>query len=1669
MRSQNSPTDIAIVGMSALFSGARDLRTYWQNILNKVDAVHEAPDQWAKPYFEPNSTESDRIYTRKGGFLGDLAKFNPAEFGIMPNAVDGGEPDQYLALKLARDALKDAGYDQKPFNRQKTGIILGRGTYINRGYTNLLQHGMIVDQTLDLLRQVSPNLDEETLRSIRKQLKDTLPPFNPDMSPGLVPNIVSGRIANRLDLMGPNFIVDAACASSLISIELAIRELLSGRCEMVLAGGIHASTPPQIYMIFCGLAALSHSNIRPFDAAAEGTLLGEGLGVVVLKRLADAQRDQDRIYAVIKGVGSSSDGKALGLLAPRLEGEVLALQRVYEENGLDPQTVALVEAHGTGIPLGDQTEVRSLSQVFGKREGLLPYCALGSVKSLIGHCIPAAGVASVIKMALALYHKILPPTLCDRVNPALEIEKTPFYINTETRPWIHGNRKIPRRAGVNAFGFGGINAHAVLEEYTGAHEQDAKLLHHQWSTELLIFSGEERAGVVALIEKVQRIVQNNPDISLANLAYTLSNPAIGSHRLAIIAKDVPDLEKKLNVALEKLKDTKRDRLQTRTGIYYAEINPVTQQGKTAFLFPGEGGQYANMLADLCLYFPKVRAWFDFLDETFAEAREHPPSRFIFPPPTGLTDEARRLAREQAFTMDVASEIVFTASMALYELLRDLGIQCDVMVGHSTGENTALIASGTVRKLDRAQLMEKIRHLNRIYRELEVADSIPKGALLAVGAIKPSELQQLIENFAGRLHLAMDNCPNQAVLFGSESDIDAVAVQLQSAGAICRRLPFDRAYHTPLFEKVAIAFREFYDALDVGSSETDLYSCAIAAPFPEQPEAIRSLATKQWFSRVRFRETVEQLYQAGVTTFIEVGPSSNLTAFVDDILQGCDYLALASNSQRKSGLEQIQHLLARLLMNGMAVDLVPLYQHRDLSLVSLDAAISVGNGNHKASLVLDVSMPVMRLQPEFVQAIQKKNHLEPKAIPDIDVPAVRQQTPVENKSLGNPPINVPVVRQQTPVENKSLGNPLGVENQSPSHPLIVKNGSHSNPATVNNQPSSNAPISSVDTRLAIVSAHFELMQEFLANQSRVMAALHGKQNAVSYTNARSSPTGLPSTPLTHEESWPLLGKILEHDSQHLYCERCVDMERDVFLYDHTLGGQVSQRHPELHPLPVIPFTFSMEMIAEAAAYLLGGDKCVVGLYNLRGYRWLALDRTQLLLRILAQVQPQHDEQTFDVHVQVFQVSTTEANQQVLVFEGDVRLSDHFPSSPPPIAFNLEQPVPSRLSDADLYRTGMFHGSRLQGVKHIRQWSKQGIEADLQVLPIDNFFSHTQRPIFRTDAGLLDAAGQLVGYWLTEQFGSDFNCFPFQVNAFYQYAEPLPPNSRVVCRALIHFTSDRQIKADFELFDQTGRVIARFEQWQDRYFTIPQNFYQCRLHPQTSYLSTAWRQVETGLICRRLEPFPEHFLDDSWGIWKRTLAHLMLNDNEREFWYGLSEKGPRRNEWLLGRIAAKDALRQWAQQTYNLELAPVDIEIRSTQLGKPFVRCPELERLGSLPDISISHSRGYIVAAVAKPNRRIGIDIERLNFIRSDDWLTAAFTKQELELLPQPDFLPAILGLWCAKEAAAKALGTGLQGTPHEWSIIHYSSDGQQITVTHGSESFHVNLWYQEDEILAICQS
>lgn len=1548
-RSAAHHADIAVIGMSALFAKANGLQEYWQNICDRVDAVTKASREWIRKSYDPSTTRNDRLCTEKGGFLHDLARFNPVKYGIMPLAVDGGGPDQYLAIELVAQALADAGYGGtaplRPMDGERTGLILGYGSYMNRGFVNLLQHGLVVEQMVDLLAQVAPSLDHETLELVRESLKDSLPPFSAEMCPGLVPNNVTGRVANRFDLMGPNYVVDAACASSLISVHLGMEELRSNRCDLAIVGGVNASTPAPISLIFNQLGALTREDIRPFDAAASGTLLGEGLGILVLKRLSDAETDGDRIYATFKGVGSASDGKALSSVAPRLEGEALAMRRAYSETGIDPRTIGLVEAHGTSIPLGDRTEVGSLRSVFGDREAF-PHCALGSVKSMVAHCTTAAGAAGLIKAILALYYKILPPTICDHVHPDLDIEATPFYVNNKIRPWIHGHRDYPRRAAVNAFGFGGINAHAILEEYRSHPDEIQPQLHSRWPNELVLLTAVDRQTlrerIIALQAYLEVSVADDDPLTLAEISWTLAQESPATCRLAIVADSCDDLRQKLVAATQKL-EKPQAAFKTRTGVFYGEA--AQPPGKSVFLFPGEGAQYPDMLADLCMVFPEVRRWFDLLDEALAAPDRPPPSSVIFPAPTSLSEDERRIASDLLTGMEVGPAAVFASSMAMYELTRMLGLHPDAMVGHSSGENSALTASGTVTYERQADLIEKMGEFDQIIKKVESKGLVPRGTLLAVGGMERKSIRDAITPYGDRVVIAMDNCSNQCILFGQPEEMTTLADHLRDSGGICLELPFDRAYHTPHFSPVAQELRKFYDSFPFQVAHTAVYSCATCERFPDDPAAMRDLAADQWMSPVRFRDLIRKLYDEGYRQFIEIGPSANLTAFVIDILRvQRDTITVATNNRNRPGLEQLLHTLGELVTGGMDLDLTPLFIRRKLKPRDLDAEPSV----EPVDMPLATTLPVTSLSEDFIARL-------------------REQLALPSASHGEGPAPKPPADAQ------------------------------------------------------------------------------------------------PLDP----NQWPLLGTLISRTEERLICERRFQLSDDRFLEDHVFGGSLSRFQPELTPLPVIPLTFSLEMLAEAASALAGPGMRVVSLRQVRGYRWLALDRGSIVLRVEAS--SRNPEEATIVDVRIFQ---KEGHKDLVpVFEGTVHLAHSLPAALNPSPYALAKPQAPGLADADLYRTCMFHGPRLQGVKHLRQWSSDGIEADLRVLPVSDFFRRSRNPSFILDPGLLDAAGQLVGYWISEQWGPAHSyCFPFQIADIFLYADPLQAGSEVLCRCWLSFTQEHQIEAQFELVDSNGKLLYRIQNWTDICYQVPRNnFYPCRLQPQTEFLSEPWLQVETGALCRLVAPFPDQFLDRSWGIWKRMLAYLMLNAAEREEWYALPEVGSRGIEWLMGRIAAKDALRQWAWQYLGVALAPVDIQIRTTATGQPFGDCAQLNP-GQLPPVSISHSQGYALAAVVPSGQPIGLDLERRSPATDIVALLDVFSVSEQWLLQQLDATSrelATLGLWCAKEAAAKALGTGLAGAPNAWEVAHYTPDLSQCWVNHAGKTLPVRLWFTESEVLAIC--
>jgi len=488
---QNPGQAAAIIGLGCLFPGSENLAAYWKAIKNGDNAIGDIPaDHWsAADYYDPNPRAEDKTYGRRGGFLAPVA-FEPLKYGIVPNDISAIDTTQLLGLMAADQALKDAGYPaENGYDHCRTAVMLG--------VTGALKMVVSLGSRLahpQLRRALTDaGVDAAMAADVLKRFAAEFTPWQENSFPGLLGNVTAGRIANRLNLGGANLVVDAACASSLAAVRQGMMELASGQADLVVTGGLDTFSDPFMYTCFSKTPALSPTgDVRAYDQDGDGTMLGEGIGVVVLKRLEEARADGDRIYAVIRAVGSASDGKGAAIFAPTADGQRRALNNAYDSAGINPGTVGLVEGHGTGTAVGDAVEVEALSRVFGqspRSESGRPWCALGSVKSQIGHTKAAAGAAGLIKAALALRAKTLPPAV--KVKKPLSVlteAGSPFHLSTLPRPWFSTG---PRRAGVSAFGFGGSNFHCLLEEA----EADKPAADIPGDLEILAYSGADRKSV----------------------------------------------------------------------------------------------------------------------------------------------------------------------------------------------------------------------------------------------------------------------------------------------------------------------------------------------------------------------------------------------------------------------------------------------------------------------------------------------------------------------------------------------------------------------------------------------------------------------------------------------------------------------------------------------------------------------------------------------------------------------------------------------------------------------------------------------------------------------------------------------------------------------------------------------------------------------------------------------------------------------------------------------------------------------------------------------------------------------------------------------------------------------------------------------------------------------
>lgn len=891
------PCDIALVGMATLLPGADTVSAYWRRILSGQSAIRDVPaDRWSKiGYFDEDPTARDRIYATRGGFLEDVA-FDPLKYGIPPTSIPAVDPMQLLALEVVADALDDAACGaREPLERDRTSVVFGFSGGLGEAGSQYAARSE--------LRRLFGDVPEDVLTR--------LPEWTEDSFAGLLPNVASGRVANRFDFGGTNQTVDAACASSLAAVYCGVMELESGRADAVIAGGIDTLQSPFGYLCFAKTTALSPRGVcNTFDAHADGIAISEGLAAVVLKRLTDAERDGDRIYAVIKGVGASSDGRAKGLTAPLPAGQKRALGRAYEQAEFALADVQLLEAHGTGTVAGDRAEIETVTEMLTASGAATRSVAIGSVKTLIGHTKAAAGVAGLIKVALGLHHRVFPPhALVTTPNAALAAENTPLYLSQKPRPWVVRDG-TPRRAGVSAFGFGGTNFHVALEEYADA---PATAADPGLDMALFAAAGPDRAALADRLVRIRGAMRANG----SNLSETAQTAALdsgdGLMRLAFVTGAVDDAAAQIDAAVAFLRG-ESDALPA--GVAFSETPPLLSGGKLAFLYSGQGSQYPDMLAGAAMMSPEVMGALCRADRVFADTptgacAQRDLSRLIYP--GDAFDPATRKAQMAALTAtEIAQPALGTVEAGLTDWLARLGVTPDMVAGHSYGEFAALYAAGVLEFDDLIRVSEA-----RGRAMVDNGDPDRPGGMLAVVADADTTNAAL-----GDLDvvIANRNSPRQTVIAGSVAAINNALTTLEAAGLNVMRVPVSQAFHSPLMQGARQQFAAALDSVPFGPARCPVYANVTARPHdPNALDTLRTTMADHLTSPVDFVAMLQNMAEDAAQVFVEIGPKSVLTSRVSEILEDTPHHAIALD-RRSDGPEALLQALAVLYVQGAQVDL-----------------------------------------------------------------------------------------------------------------------------------------------------------------------------------------------------------------------------------------------------------------------------------------------------------------------------------------------------------------------------------------------------------------------------------------------------------------------------------------------------------------------------------------------------------------------------------------------------------------------------------------------------------------------------------------------------------------------------------------------------------------------------
>ena len=917
---------VAIVGLGAILPDAPNARAFWANIMNRRYSITETPpDRWRlADYYDPDPTAPDKTYSKIGGWVRDFT-FDWQRYRMPPKVAQAMDLSQQWATTAASEALGDYGYPDRPLNTENTGVILGTAMGGELHYlTN--QRVIFPDfaawlRATPIFRTLPPAAQSELIAQFHNQMDRALPQITEDSMPGELANIVAGRVANLLNLRGPNFIADAACASTFAAIDAAVELLTDDRVDAVLTGGIDRNMGPSTFVKFCKIGALSATGTRPFGDGADGFVMGEGGAVFLLKRLEDAERDGDTIYAVIRGVGASSDGKGKGITAPNPVGQVLAVERAWRNAGLDPATCTLVEAHGTSTRVGDRTEVESLTKVFGTAERAS--IGLGSAKSNIGHLKAGAGAAGMLKAIFAVHEKVLPPTLnSERPNPHIDFAAGPFRLIHEAEQWQRRGT-TPRRAGVSAYGFGGTNFHLVLEEYMPGMIRTEPKAYAGFSGAAA--SGEDAQPAVTAAAPLRGILalgSATPADLNARIAAALERVAGGwtpplalpapadlhaAERLLVDFADRADLHDKLTKAAKAagLGSAAAWKSLQAQGIYRGS-GPAT--GKVAMLFPGQGSQYLNMGRELAQISPEVAAVFAEADAVMTPILGRSLTSYLF---VDSDDPAvLKKAERELMQTAITQPAMLTLDIAMMKLLATYGVHPDMVMGHSLGEYAALVAAGI---MPFAEALDAAAARGAEMTRVSMADNGWMAAVMAPLDVVQSTLAEI----DGYVVAANINSYGQAVIGGESKAVETAIASFVAKGFQAQRIPVSHAFHTRIVAPAAKPLRNVLNRLHINEPTLPLVSNVTGDLYPTTVEGIKDALELQIASPVQWVKGLETLYAQGCRVFIECGPKKALKGFVDDVIgRKPDMVSLFTNHPKTGEIASFNQALCGLYAAGV---------------------------------------------------------------------------------------------------------------------------------------------------------------------------------------------------------------------------------------------------------------------------------------------------------------------------------------------------------------------------------------------------------------------------------------------------------------------------------------------------------------------------------------------------------------------------------------------------------------------------------------------------------------------------------------------------------------------------------------------------------------------------------